>query len=71
MDRMIHYWHHDMRCPKCLELGKLRPQHGNYVCDRCDQVFASDSLGHWNKAFEKGRDFERSNGVGEVPIGKQ
>lgn len=47
------------RCPKCLILGKMRFQYGNYCCDQCDECWPPDSLGHWMKAFEQGREFER------------
>ena len=47
------------RCPVCLELGKLRYQFGSYVCDKCDQTFRADTLDHFMKAFEAGREFEK------------
>jgi len=51
-------WHHGMRCPVCLTLGELRPEFGTLYCDKCDQRFSPDWLGHWNKAFAAGRKFE-------------
>ena len=47
------------RCPVCLTVGELRFQYGNYCCDHCDQCWRADTLGHWMKAFEQGREFER------------
>jgi ribosomal protein L37AE/L43A len=55
-------WKDDQRCPNCLELGKLRYLYGRYFCDQCDQFFASDWLGHWNKAFNQGMEFGRQTG---------
>lgn len=53
-----------VRCPNCLELGKLRYQYGNYVCDKCEQTFRPDYLTRWMRAFEAGIAFEaaRANG---------
>jgi len=49
------------RCPVCLTVGEMRFQYGHYCCDRCDQCWRTDTLGHWMKAFEQGREFERQN----------
>lgn len=49
------------RCPTCLTVGEMRFQYGNYCCDRCDECWGTDRLGHWMKAFEQGREFERQN----------
>ena len=49
----------NVRCPVCLELGKLRYQYGDYFCDKCVQRYGPDTLTHYMKAFEMGRKFER------------
>ena len=56
------------RCPNCLELGKLRYQFGDYVCDKCDQTFGPGTLTHFMKAFEAGRKFERELLFQTLPI---
>ena len=52
----------NLRCPNCLTLGELRYQYGNYCCDKCDRCWRSDTLGHFMKAFEAGREFEKKGG---------
>ena len=50
-----------MRCPTCLEMGRLIAWFGNYACRKCERVFAVDRISQWNKAFEIGREFQREN----------
>lgn len=49
------------RCPSCLRVGKMRYQYGSYFCDFCDQRWRADHLGHFLRAFEAGREYERKN----------
>jgi len=51
-----------LRCPECLREGQMRYQYGNYCCDFCDQCWTPSTLQAFLKAFEKGREFERTHG---------
>lgn len=53
------YAHEVARCPQCLRVG-LRYQNGSWCCDACDRCYRADTVGHHNKAFEQGREFERN-----------
>lgn len=48
-----------IRCPTCLELGKMQYQYGDYYCVKCAQRWPPDKLQFFLKAFEAGRNFER------------
>ena len=51
-----------MRCPNCLELGKLKPFYGYYCCDVCNQRFGIVKLDEFNKAFNLGVQYQKFSG---------
>jgi ribosomal protein L37AE/L43A len=54
------YWHETLRCPVCKRKGHMRTQYGSYFCDPCDQRFGLNHITLWNKAFDEGVEWQKS-----------
>lgn len=58
-EEKVKYFHETARCPSCLRVGEMKHQYGCCICDHCDKRWRDDTIGHWMKAFDQGREFER------------